>query len=65
MRMSSCRKERRVGRSLMTKRPVNAGRFAVEKRVVALRHAATWLCGIEWYPLMRSGYRKPSGELYQ
>ncbi len=28
----------------MTKRPVNAGRFAVEKRVVALRHAATWLC---------------------
>ncbi len=25
----------------MTKRPVNAGRFAVEKRVVALRHAAT------------------------
>ncbi len=34
----------------MTKRPVNAGRFAVEKRVVALRHAATGYAGLSGIP---------------
>lgn len=50
----------------MTKRPVNAGRFAVEKKESS--RCDMLLPGyarIEWYPLMRSGYRKPSGELYQ
>lgn len=56
-------KERRVrDEDPMTKRPVNAGRFCCgEKESSRCDMLLPGYARIEWYPLMRSGYRKPSG----
>ncbi len=50
----------------MTKRPVNAGRFVMErKRVVALCDMQLLVMRVEWYPLDGLATVNIEGALYQ